>query len=265
MLRPDNRGCSQRRDWIFSAATVGVSIYICVPMPQYSVLILAYPHSKESQSTGDHNTQNSAGPTDDPSAFWDRQSHPAALNNDPRFDARVSERIATNALDVAHDIGAAVLADSTKGSEVFSPLSIYSALSLLLLGASGSTFDELMRLMHFESDAYLTANPWKIHEDFGLLLEDVTRVDGQNPTRRRSPTAWKVHRGPAMPSAAAGGSYRGDTLSDYRVSVANGLFVQQGYSLRADYRTAVLGIYRSNLKTLDFERDAAAATGFINK
>lgn len=170
---------------------------------------------------------------------------------------------------MAHDIGVAVLSDETpsKRAEVFSPLSIYSALGLLLLGSSGSTFDELLRLMHFDSDAYLSANPWKIHEDFGLLLEDVARI-GANPTRHRAPTGWKVHRGPAvpqeLPATAAGGSYRGETLHDYRVSVANGLFVQNGYTLRPDYRSAVMDIYGSNLQTLDFERDAPAATEYIN-
>lgn len=215
-------------------------------------------------------------PIADPSASWYDRIHtlPAidlhALNNDPRFDAAHSERIATNALDLARDIGATVLADSQKAAEVFSPLSIYSALSLLLLGASGTTFDELLRLMHFDTDAYLSRNPWKIHEEFGLLLEDVARVDGQNPTRRRAPTAWKVNRGPAQPqetAAAPGGTYRGDdsSVGDYRVTVANGLFVQNGFSLRADYRSAVLGIYRSNLKSMDFEKDPKQATDYINE
>lgn len=212
-------------------------------------------------------------PAEDHSQFWyDRQFTPVTdwtgLNNDPRFDAAVSARIAANALDVAHDIGVTVLAEegSNKKAEVFSPLSIYSALSLLLLGASGSTFDELLRLMHFDTDTFLSANPWKIHEDFGLLLEDVARI-GANPAHRREQTGWKVHRGPAVPmevSAVAGGSYRGETLHDYRVSVANGLFVQNGYSLRPDYRSAVFDIYGSNVQMLDFERNATGATEFIN-
>lgn len=52
---------------------------------------------------------------------------------------------------------------------------------------------------------------------------------------------------------------------EYKVAVANGVFVQQGFSVRPDYQTAVQSVYKSNMKTLDFARDSVQATKFINE
>lgn len=71
------------------------------------------------------------------------------VSSDPRFDPRISQLLATNALQLAHDIGANLLLDSTEKTEVFSPLSIYGAINLLLLGANGQTFDEIMKFLKF--------------------------------------------------------------------------------------------------------------------
>lgn len=54
--------------------------------------------------------------------------------DDPRFDARVSELLAKNMLQLSQEIGTTILQDSDKATEVFSPLSIYTALSILLMG-----------------------------------------------------------------------------------------------------------------------------------
>lgn len=52
---------------------------------------------------------------------------------------------------------------------------------------------------------------------------------------------------------------------EYKVSVANGVFVQQGFSIRPDYQSAVQSVYKSNMQSLDFARDSAYATKFINE
>lgn len=69
------------------------------------------------------------------------------LQNDPRFDARVSELLAKNVLQLSQDIGTAILQDSDRSTEVISPVSIYMALSILLMGSNGQTFNELMNLL----------------------------------------------------------------------------------------------------------------------
>lgn len=76
------------------------------------------------------------------------------LADDPRFDARVSEILAKNVLQLSQEITTAVLQDSDKPMEVISPLSIYTALSILLMGANGQTFQELMSLMKINNGNY---------------------------------------------------------------------------------------------------------------
>lgn len=79
-----------------------------------------------------------------------------SLEDDPRFDARVSELLAKNMLQLAQELGTTILQDSDKATEVFSPLSIYTALSILLMGANGQTFQELMSLLKINSGNLLT-------------------------------------------------------------------------------------------------------------
>ncbi len=48
---------------------------------------------------------------------------------------------------MAHDVGETLLRTRNEKTEVFSPISIYGALSLLLLGSSGNTYQELLTVM----------------------------------------------------------------------------------------------------------------------
>lgn len=66
---------------------------------------------------------------------------------DARFDNQLSNLLATNVLQMAHDVGESLLQTRSEKTEVFSPLSIYGALSLLLLGSSGQTYQELLSVM----------------------------------------------------------------------------------------------------------------------
>lgn len=70
-----------------------------------------------------------------------------SLENDPRFDARISELLAKNVLQLSQEIGTTILQDSDRSTEVISPISIYMALSILLMGSNGQTFNELMNLL----------------------------------------------------------------------------------------------------------------------
>lgn len=83
-----------------------------------------------------------------------QQTNSLPFNNvrsDPRFDARVSNLLSQKVLQFAQDVGRVVLKDSQAKTEVFSPLSIWGALSLVLLGASGQTHRELMNLLNFNT------------------------------------------------------------------------------------------------------------------
>lgn len=83
-------------------------------------------------------------------SFVYTDDQPSATNeagSDPKFDARISDLLSKNILQFAQEIGTTILQDSDKKTEVFSPLSIYSALSMLLMGSNGQTFQELMNLL----------------------------------------------------------------------------------------------------------------------
>lgn len=82
----------------------------------------------------------------------------------------------------------------------------------------------------------------------------------KNFTTPRPQPNWKLY-GNQRPNRL-----RNDNDGDeYKVAVANGVFVQQGFSIRPDYQSAVLGVYKSNMQSLDFARDGTSATKYINE
>lgn len=72
---------------------------------------------------------------------------------------------------------------------------------------------------------------------------------------------WKLY-GNQRPNGNRNVNDDGD---EYKVAVANGVFVQQGFSIRPDYQSAVLSVYKSNMKNLDFARNSAQATRYVNE
>lgn len=115
------------------------------------------------------------------------------------------------------------------------------------------------------SDPYLRENPWKIHEEFGLMIEDIAN-DFPNPRRRRPLHNWQVNRSPGNAFSGVAQPRSGNQGNDYqKISVANGIFIQNGYSIRRDYRDAVLGVYQSTMQNLDFKQNTRQAANYINE
>lgn len=198
-----------------------------------------------------------------------------------RFDARVSELISRDVLQLAQDIGTTVLKSSTDKAVVFSPLSIFGVLSMLLMGSTGRTYDELMQLLRFNegewrcesiwswcfikiwiSDLDLSQNSWKAHEEFSLLLEDIAR-DFPNPVHKR-PQFWDGIRGP-LPRRPQQHLGQNQTETLQKIAIGNGVFVQDGFSIRPSYRQAVESVYKSTLSNLDFRRQGAQAMQYMNE
>lgn len=107
-------------------------------------------------------------------------------------------------------------------------------------------------------DRYLAENPWKAHEEFGLLLDDIDR-DLPNPRHRR-PMFWEALNG----ASRRPHSRQNRTDDGQKIYVANGLFVQSGFSIRLDYKDVIETVYRSTLHTLDFIRNGQHAMEFLN-
>lgn len=203
-------------------------------------------------------------------------------NDDPKFDARISQVLAKNVLQLAQEIGTTVLQDSDKQTEIFSPLSIYTVLSMIMMGSNGQTFQELMTLLKINngesvlfgispaielkfsiSDSYLANNSWKVHEEFGLLIEDLAR-DMPHPLHNRPHDFWQTHRR-LTSNFASRPIDDGDPRSFQTISVANGIFMQNGYSIRPDYRDAIQSTYKSTLQRLDFFNKSDLSTRYINR
>lgn len=53
--------------------------------------------------------------------------------------------------------------------------------------------------------------------------------------------------------------------SNQRISIANGIFLQNGYSIRPDYINAIHSTYKSELQRLDFQHKSELSTRYINR
>lgn len=87
--------------------------------------------------------------------------------------------------NLAQKISLAIANPKSK-TEIFSPVSIAGALSLLLLGSGGNTRDELMNVMGFQHSRLTFTD---IHKSFGRLFQDLVSNDpAQNVT-----IPWRVN------------------------------------------------------------------------
>lgn len=107
------------------------------------------------------------------------------------------------------------------------------------------------------SDAILSQGTWKVHEELSLMIDDLNR-DIPHPGRRRHQTEWKAQRTPVN-------IYDTAQPAKQQISIANGIFFQNGYSIRSDYQNAMESIYKSTLQRLDFASKPDLSTKFINR
>lgn len=72
------------------------------------------------------------------------------------YNLLLSDYVSKSIFDFAHDIGLSLLQSRPDNKfEIFSPVSIVAALNLVLLGAKGSTFDELLSALKYGGSEYL--------------------------------------------------------------------------------------------------------------
>lgn len=90
-----------------------------------------------------------------------------------------------------------------------------------------------------------------------MMIDDLNR-DIPHPGRRRQQTEWKAQRTPVN-------SYNTKVPAEQQISIANGIFYQNGYSIRPDFRNAIESIYKSTLQRLDFANKPDLSTKFINR
>ena len=153
-----------------------------------------------------------------------------------QIDERISNLIAENVLHFGHQVGLelAALDPHAEKSEIFSPLSIMTALSLLMLGAKGKSYQELKQLLALDSDSELIQNPSKYHEEFGMMLNDLENSNVNYDGVYKRPNAnWRFTT-LKRPTIRVSG--RAQPVVPHIIRVANGLFLQSGNTLNPDYK-----------------------------
>lgn len=126
--------------------------------------------------------------------------------------------------------------------------------------------------------------PFQIHEEFGLLLEDLIS-NSPSPTRFRPKVPWRrdasidyIRRSMRFQSNQP--NYEEHKISGKcnwtaaelnsihnmnHVSVANGIFVQQDFLIRDEFKEVVENVYRSDIKNLDFRSSPQQSAKIINE
>lgn len=193
--------------------------------PRYGVAI---PETAQINSTTQLPFYPSVNPTPNPTV------NPLLEN----WDNHVNNIIARGIMKFSLDLNKAIY--NTKGTSVanqrenviFSPLSVAVALSLVLLGSAGRTFDEVSRVLGLESGVDISQHSEIVHQTFGQLLNFANyRIEGSNKPR---------------------------------VDSASGVFVQERYPIRPEFRAISMNVYKSEVINLDFERKGKEAEDVIN-
>lgn len=117
------------------------------------------------------------------------------------------------------------LAADRAGNLFFSPYSVSSALAMTYAGAAGRTKDEMSKALRFEGHGDA------LHEDFGALTAELNAL------------------------GAAG---------QVKLSVANALWAQKGYTLREEFLDVAAKSYGAGVREVDFKTDPNAARAVIN-
>jgi serpin B len=139
-------------------------------------------------------------------------------------DARVVTELTSALKPVVEGTSAFTLdfyaqAAAEKSGNLFaSPLSIAAVLAVLERGAAGQTAEELRAALHIGADEA------QYHREFGRLMSDL------------------------------GGEHAG---RGYELSIANRLFIQDGFALEADYVSQVAADYGPGVESVDFKKAAA--------
>jgi serpin B len=128
------------------------------------------------------------------------------------------------------------------GNLLLSPYSIQDSLAMTYAGAAGDTRAEMQRVLHYPADD--TA----LHSGFAELAQELAQTQ-QASAQAVAAEAKDAGRHPSTP---------------VELHVANRLFVQNGYPLRAPFLALVKDNYGAEPEPLDFIHDAEQARLTIN-
>ncbi|KAL9705733.1 hypothetical protein quinque_009251 [Culex quinquefasciatus] len=171
--------------------------------------------------------------------------------------------VANSVTNLAQKISRAIASQKSK-TEIFSPVSIAGALSLLLLGSSGVTRDELTKLMGFDNQQISFAD---IHKSFGKLFGELVSSEPSLNT----PVPWRQNDKcntydyeDDEPSPHPKNQRGKRDTSSHQISVANGVFVDRNFLLGARYEQLTRCLYQGKAQRLPFSTDPRSTAQQIN-
>ncbi|XP_062546439.1 serine protease inhibitor 28Dc-like isoform X3 [Armigeres subalbatus] len=195
-------------------------------------------------------------------SYCQGQNQDSTVGSTPENLAAVSQSV-TN---LAQKISLAIANPKSK-TEIFSPVSIAGALSLLLLGSGGATRDELINVMGFQNSRLSFTD---IHKSFGRLFQDLV----SNEPAQNVNIPWRandkcnnydydeedyVQQKPSSPQRG-----RRDTEKPVEIDVGNGIFAVTGREFDPKYQYIAEKIYGIETQYLDFENRTQFAVRTIN-
>ncbi|XP_062546436.1 serine protease inhibitor 28Dc-like isoform X1 [Armigeres subalbatus] len=195
-------------------------------------------------------------------SYCQGQNQDSTVGSTPENLAAVSQSV-TN---LAQKISLAIANPKSK-TEIFSPVSIAGALSLLLLGSGGATRDELINVMGFQNSRLSFTD---IHKSFGRLFQDLV----SNEPAQNVNIPWRandkcnnydydeedyVQQKPSSPQRG-----RRDTDSHF-ISVANGIFVDHSLPLNPRYVRLTKQLYAGEITPLPLYSDPTQSAFEINQ
>ncbi|XP_055641866.1 serine protease inhibitor 28Dc-like isoform X3 [Toxorhynchites rutilus septentrionalis] len=190
------------------------------------------------------------------------QNQAAILN--PR-SSQTLDVVANSVTNLAQKISLAIANPKSK-TEIFSPVSIAGALSLLLLGSGGTTKEELMKLMGFQNEQISFTD---IHKSFGKLFRELVSneptLQVNVPWRETDKCNNVDYDEYESRIGSQSDRQRRDADLSVEVDIGNGIFAQQGQEFDDKYRGLAQQLYQSELKYLDFFNAPDKAVSIINE
>ncbi|XP_062127623.1 uncharacterized protein LOC133839986 [Drosophila sulfurigaster albostrigata] len=169
----------------------------------------------------------------------------------PEVDVAISDAIALKVLSFALKIKSQMITDNAK-TIVFSPVSIMSALAIIMIGTRNERLSNLTELFG-QTDVE------KMNQQFGLMLQDVVSSIKENTSPLRKSDPW--HQDSTDESMR---TYLMHGNGTQRVRLAIGLFLQKGTRLKLPHRQKITANYLPDILHVDFKRRSVEAMNTIN-
>uniref|UniRef100_A0A2C9GU54 Serpin domain-containing protein n=1 Tax=Anopheles culicifacies TaxID=139723 RepID=A0A2C9GU54_9DIPT len=171
----------------------------------------------------------------------------------------VSDSVTNLAVKIAN-----ALSNQKSKTEIFSPVSIAGALSLLLLGSGGRTQEELLNVMGLNKGQLSFQ---EIHISFGRLFQDLVSNDPSlEPlvTWRMNDKCNRYDEDEDEEDFPLAQAPTNPSEKDVIIQIGNGIFSQEGTTFDARYHKLAKDLYQSELQQLDFVNNETGSVRFIN-